>query len=217
MSHDSLFGMPRLTFPAALASLLIIGITCAKYGEYRTAERQRRFERMAAHGDSVTQGFVAHRDSELAERRAAIAPACPAREGATDISSWGTTSISDFPVTVATVPDFGVDYTHRPQGAGYIGLAGSHGDRYQVTYSDHEDRVQNWPQYELAAECADVADVLPGMIQTARDTSQDGMVKVVIASYRLPNGRYVNFLGTTRDVARQAQFVTAAHSTRLNR
>lgn len=204
--------MPRHNVPAALAALFIIGITCAKYGEYRAADRQRRLQKMVARGDSITRRDSAQHDSALAAGRITNASACP---GATDISSWATVPLEGSPVTVPEVPSFEVADRYHSR-SGEIVFSSSDGEAYRVTYGDREARFEDWQQYELVAECADVADVMPGTIKTGRDT-RDGLVKQVFASYRLPDGHYVSLRGATNDVARQAQFVAAAHNLRLNR
>jgi hypothetical protein len=195
--------------------MFIVGITCAKYGQHRAAERQRRLQQMVAHGDSVTQRKAAQHDSEQAERRLASAPACPAPDGATDFSSWAAVPMEGYPLTVPEVPSFEVTHRERSSRPGQLDLSSSQDGWYRVTYSDHEERLEDWQQYERVAECADATDMMSGMIQTARDT-HGGLTKLVFASYRLPDGHYLSFRGTTNDVAIQAQFVTAAHHLRLN-
>jgi len=189
--------MPRITFPVALASVFIIGLTCAKYADYRVAERERRVQKL---------GEQERLKVEIAKPEHASAPACPA--SASDFKSWGAVSMDSFPVIVPQLPQFQLVTHDLP---GRLTLVSTGGDQYVVAYGDHAEHVEDWPQYALVDECQDVADFMVGTIQTALDKSSNGFVKVVIASYQLPNGSYVSFHGTTRYVARQAQFVTAAH------
>jgi hypothetical protein len=198
--------------PAMLLAIAVIGLAGA-YTTHRGEARARRLRNRAARDDSVRSRVVARRDSEVAAQRTASASACP-RE-LQDVSDWEGETVESLPVVVPLLPDFEVDREVRGA-SGRISFRSSDGEGYSVFSGPRAVSLEEWPQYELVAECADLADVMPGTIQTARDKGP-GVMKAVVAAYRLPDGQFVSFRGATRDVQRQAQLVAAAHHMRLKR
>jgi hypothetical protein len=198
--------------PSLLVAIAVIGMAGA-FTARRGDERARKLKDRVAHDDSARSRAVARMDSQRSERRTASASACPTEPE--DISEWGAGTHEKLPVVVPVLPDFSFD--REGYGEGRISFRSGDGESYSVSYGTRVASIGDWPQYELVGECADMADVMPGTIQTARDKSPDGVMKVVLATYRLPDGNFVSFQGTTRDVERQVQLVAAAHHMRLKR
>ena len=199
--------------PAMLVAIAVIGLAGARTARMRDARAQRDRDR-AARDDSVRSTAAARMDSEVSARHAASAPACP-RE-VQDVSEWPAETADSLPVVVPEVPGFEIDpKTLRVDDR--VDFRSGDGESYSVWYGPRATAIADWPQDELVAECADVADVMPGTIQTARDKAAGSFTKVVLASYRLPDGNFVSFHARTQDVQRQTLFVAAAHHMRLKR
>jgi hypothetical protein len=199
--------------PTIMVAIAVVGLAGA-FTTHRSDGRARKLRDQAARDDSIRRQVTARHDSELTEKHAASAPACP-REPQ-DVSAWGAATQESFPVVVPVVPDFTTELDQRGD-VGRLSFRGDDDESYTVSYGLHATSVADWPQYELVAECADLADVMPGTIQTAREKQGGSFTKVVLASYRLPDGNFISFHGTTRDVNRQALLITAAHHMRLKR
>lgn len=199
--------------PAFVVAIAVVGLAGA-FTAHRSDARAQKLRDRAALDDSIRRQVAARHDSELAERRNASAPACPSEPQ--DVSAWGAGTQESFPVVVPLVPDFTMELEERGE-VGRLSFRGGDDDGYNVTYGPRATSVGDWPQYELVAECADLADVMPGTIQTARDKAAGSSTKVVLASYRLPDGNFVSFHGRTDDVNRQALLIAAAHHMRLKR
>ena len=202
-----------VVLPAVLVAIAVIGLAGARTARMRDARAQRERDR-AARDDSILSSFAARKDSEVSARHAASASACP--KDLQDVADWPAETADSLPVVVPEVPDFRIDPDmHRADDR--IDFRSEDGDSYSVSYGPGAAGLESSPQYELVAECADLADVLPGTIQTAREKAAGSFTKVVLASYRLPDGNFLTFHGTTQDVKRQTLFVAAAHHMRLKR
>ena len=199
--------------PALLVAIAVIGLAGARTARMRDARHQREKDR-AARDDSIQSSFAAQRDSEVSARHAASASACP--KELQDVAAWPAETADSLPVTVPEIPDFAIDSRMLARDD-RVDFRSEDGDSYSVSYSPGAGGLESWPQYELVAECADLADVMPGTIQTAREKAAGSFTKVVLASYRLPDGNFLSFHGTTQDVQRQTLFVAAAHHMRLKR
>jgi hypothetical protein len=199
--------------PAIMVAIAVVGLAGA-FTTQRGHARAQKLRDRAASDDSIRHQIAIQHDSELTEKHAASAPACP-REPQ-DVSGWGAATQESFPVVVPVVPDFTTELDQRGE-VGRLSFRGEDDESYAVSYGPRATSVADWPQYELVAECADLADVMPGTIQTAREKQGGSFTKVVLASYRLPDGNFVSFHGTTGDVSRQALLITAAHHMRLKR
>lgn len=199
--------------PAMLVAIAVIGLAGA-YSSHNSDARARRDQDRAARDDSIRSRIAARMDSEVTARHEASAPACPRDHQ--DIAEWPSETTEALPVVVPVLPNFSADLDSR-RAASRISIRSNDGESYSVSYGPRATGVEDWPQYELVAECADLADVMPGTIQTARDKAAGGFTKLVLASYRLPDGNFVSFFGATRNVQRQALLVAAAHHMRLKR
>lgn len=201
-----------VVLPAIVVAIAVVGLAGA-YTAHRGDARARQFRDRSARDDSARSRVTARLDSERNERRTASASACPTEP--TNISEWATGTHESLPIVVPVLPEFAFD--REGYGDRRIGFRSDDGETYVVWSGARAASLEDWPQYQLVAECADMADVMPGTIQTARERNPDGFMKVVLATYRLPDGGFVSFQGTTRDVQREAQLVAAAHHMRLKR